>query len=96
MQHVMATTFSFSRGHFPKQLLQNVIDIVNEEMDGDEEVVYGEFIQWIGIWVLMSTVDGVDQHSCFGQPRMSMLLMVHFFVSPLSCHAGALRKSFTT
>ena len=50
-------------GFFPKQLLQNVIDIVNEKMDGDEEVVYGEFIQWIGIWVLMSTVDGVDQRS---------------------------------
>ena len=46
---------------FPKQLLQNVIDIVNEKMDGDEEVVYGEFIWWIGIWVLMSTVDGADQ-----------------------------------
>ena len=31
-------------------------------MDGDEEVVYGEFIWWIGIWVLMS-VDGADWHS---------------------------------
>ena len=50
-------------GFFPKQLLQNVIDIVNEKMDGDEEVVYGEFIWWIGIWALMSTVDGADQHS---------------------------------
>ena len=48
---------------FPKQLLQNVIDIVNEKMDGDKEVVYGEFIWCIGIWVLMSTVDGVDWHS---------------------------------
>ena len=46
---------------FPKQLLQSVIDIVNEKMDGDEEVVYGEFIWWIGIWVLMSTVDAADQ-----------------------------------
>ena len=50
-------------GFFPKQLLQTVIDIVNEKMDGDKEVVYGEFIWWIGIWVLMSTVDGADQHS---------------------------------
>ena len=41
-------------------MLQNVIDIVNEKMDHDEEVVYGEFIWWIGIWVLMSTVDGAD------------------------------------
>ena len=35
-------------------------DIVNEKMDGDEEVVYGEFIWWISIWVLMSTVDGAE------------------------------------
>ena len=51
------------KGFFPKQLLPNVIDIVNEKMDGDEEAVYGEFILWIGIWVLMSTVDGADRHS---------------------------------
>ena len=49
-------------GFFHKQLLQNGIDIVNEKMDGDKEVVYGKFIRWIGIWVLMSTVDGVNWH----------------------------------
>ena len=49
-------------GFFPKQLLQNIIDIVNEKMDGDKELVYGEFIWCIGIWVLMSTVDDADQH----------------------------------
>ena len=54
---------SFFEGFFPKELLQNVIDIVNEKMNGEEEVVYGQFLQWIGIWVLMSTVDGVDRHS---------------------------------
>ena len=32
----------------------------------------------------------------FDQPKMSMLLMVHHFVLPFLCHAGALRKSFTT
>ena len=83
------------KGFFPKQLLQNVIDIVNEKMDGDKEVVYGEFIWWIGICVLMSTVM-VQIGIRFGQPKMSMLLMVHHFISPLLCHTGTLRKSFTT
>ena len=73
------------KGFFPKQLLQNVIDIVNEKMDGDEEVVYGEFIWWIGIWVLMSTVM-VQIGIHFGQPKMSMLLMVHHFISPFMSH----------
>ena len=38
-------------GFFPKQLLLNVINFVNEKMDGDEEVVYGEFIWRIGMGV---------------------------------------------
>ena len=50
-------------GFFSKELLQNIIDIVNEKMNSEEEVVYGEFLWWIGIWVLMSTVDGADRHS---------------------------------
>ena len=33
-------------------------------MDGEDDVTYGVFLQWIGIWVLMSTVDGVD-HQLF-------------------------------
>ena len=39
-------------GFFPKELLQNVIDIVNEKMNGEEEVVYGEFLWCIGIPLL--------------------------------------------
>ena len=25
--------------------------------------MYGEFLVWIGLWILMSTVDGADEHS---------------------------------
>ena len=56
MQHVMATMFSFLRGSSPNNCYKM-------SLNGDEEVVYGEFIWWIGIWVLMSTVDGADWHS---------------------------------
>ena len=32
-------------------------------MDGEDDVTYGEFLRWIGIWMLMSTVDGADHQS---------------------------------
>ena len=70
------------QGVLPKQLLQNVIDIVNEKMDGDEEVVYGEFIWWIGIWVLMSTVDGVDRHSFWSTKNVDAFDGAPFHLTP--------------
>ena len=70
-------------GFFPKQLLHNVIDIVNEKMDGDEEVVYGEFIWWIGIWVLMSTVDGADWHSFWSTKNVNAFEGAPFCLTPI-------------
>ena len=49
-------------GLFPQQLINVVIGKVNNNIEG-EPVTKGELIHWIGIWVLMSTVDGADQHS---------------------------------
>ena len=46
-------------GLFPKELVLLMIDKVNETIDG-EKVTYGEFLHWIGLWLLMSTVDGMD------------------------------------
>ena len=81
------------KGFFPKQLLQNVIDIVNENMDGDEDVVYGEFIWWIGIWVLMSTVDGADQHSFWSTKNVNAFDGAPFRLTPfMSC--GHFEKMF--
>ena len=48
---------------FPKQVLTVVIDNVNENMNGEDDLTYGEFLWWIGIWVLMLTVDGANCHS---------------------------------
>ena len=49
-------------GLFPKELVVLIIDKVNDTIDG-EKVTYGEFLCWIGLWLLMSTVDGTDQRS---------------------------------
>ena len=73
-------------GFFPKELLQNVIDIVNEKMNGEEEVLYGEFLWWIGIWVLMSAVDGVDHHSFWSNKNVDAFDFAPFHLTPfMSC-----------
>ena len=73
-------------GFFPKVLLQKVIDIVNEKMNGEEEIVYGEFLWWIGIWVLMSTVDGVDHHSFWSSRNVNAFDGAPFHLTPfMSC-----------
>ena len=37
-----------------------VIDKVNKSMHGEDDLTYGEFLWWIGMWVLMLTVDGAN------------------------------------
>ena len=55
-------------------------------MDGDKEVVYGEFIWWIGIWVLMSTVDGADQCSFWSTKNVNVFDGAPFHLTPfMSC-----------
>ena len=49
-------------GFFPKELLEIIIDKVNEKIEGDK-LSYGEFLRWIGVWILISTVDGTDRRS---------------------------------
>ena len=46
-------------GLFPKDYLHQVI-LVETNKKLKEPLSYGELIQWIGIWVLLSTVDGSD------------------------------------
>ena len=48
-------------GFFSEELLEIIIDKVNEKIEG-EKLSYGEFLWWIGVWILVSTVDGTDRH----------------------------------
>ena len=75
-------------GLFPKQVLTVVIDKVNENMHGEDDLTYGEFLWWIGMWVLMLTVDG--------HPKRLTLLKVHCFISQHSCHAHNLKRFCAT
>ena len=46
-------------GFFPKDLLNMIIEGINTKINRDL-VTYGEFLQWIGLWVMVSTVAGTD------------------------------------
>ena len=44
---------------FPKQFIENImIPTMNWKLKN--AVTYSEFLVWIGLWILMSTVDGLD------------------------------------
>ena len=49
-------------GLFPANFLDKMVTEMNKKISGDP-VTYGELLKWIGLWVLMSTVDGSDQWS---------------------------------
>ena len=56
-------------GLFPRDLVLLVIEKVNANVEGGT-VSYGEFLRWIGIWILMSTVDGADRRSFWSTNKL--------------------------
>ena len=49
-------------GLFPANFLDKMVIEINKKISGDP-VTYGELLKWIGLWVLMSTVNGSDRRS---------------------------------
>ena len=43
-------------GMFPSSVLTRIIEKVNQKISGNP-VSKGEFLRWIGMWAMMSTVD---------------------------------------
>ena len=55
-------------------------------MAGDDDLTYGEFLWWIGIWVLMSTVDGADHWSFWSTKTVDAFEGAPFRLTPfMSC-----------
>ena len=56
---------------FPKNFLQEVmIPTMNRKLSNP--VSYGELLSWIGLWVLMSTVDGSDCRSFWSSKEVNI------------------------
>ena len=44
----------------------------------EESLIFGELLRWIGVWVLMSMVDGSDQHSFWAAHNIDIYYGVPF------------------
>ena len=51
--------------------LETMIARMNENIEGDR-VTLGDFLHWIGLWVLMSTVNGMDQCSSWSTKEVNI------------------------
>ena len=72
-------------GLFPHDLLLVVIEKVNDNVEGGM-VSYEEFLRWIGIWILMSTVDGADHRSFWSTNKLDQFHGAPFHVTSfMSC-----------
>ena len=76
-------------GLFPANFQDKMVTEMNKKISGDP-VTYGELLKWIGLWVLMSTVDGSDQRS-FGRRVTSTYSRVLLSVLLRLCQKLTLR-----
>ena len=57
---------------FPKKwMIEVVVPKTREKLD--EPLTYGELLRWIGLWLLMSTVDGSDCRSFWLTKNVNIL-----------------------
>ena len=57
---------------FPCKYVEDVILTETNKVLDQQPVTYGELLHWIGLWVLISTVDGSDRHSFWSSKSMNM------------------------
>ena len=73
-------------GLFLKQVLTVVIDKVNENMHGEDDLNYGEFLWQIGMWVLMLTVDGANHHLFWSSRKVDPFEGAPFCLTAVMLH----------
>ena len=56
---------------FPKKwMIEVVVTKTKEKLD--DPLTYGELLRWIGLWLLMSTVDGSDRRSFWSTKNVNI------------------------
>ena len=58
-------------GFFPKDLLNTIIEGINMKINSDL-VTCREFLQWIGLWVMVSTVAGTDHRRFWSTSNLTI------------------------
>ena len=57
---------------FPRKYIEDVILTETNKVLDKELVTYGELLRWMGLWVLISTVDGSDRRSFWSSKSVNM------------------------
>ena len=69
-------------GLFPMEVVQCIIDSVNDKLTSEQRLTHGEFLRWIGVWVLISTVDGSDRRAFWSTKKVDVFDGAPFHVTP--------------
>ena len=70
---------------FPKQFIENMmIPTMNWKLKN--AVTYSEFLVWIGLWILMSTVDGSDHHGFWSNKDINIYEGAPFKLTSFMSH----------
>ena len=69
-------------GLFPMEVIQCIIDSVNDKLISERRLTHGEVLQWIGLWVLISTLNGSDQHAFWSMKKVNVFDGAPFRVTP--------------
>ena len=69
-------------GLFPMEVVQCIIDSVNDKLTSEQRLTHGEFLRWIGVWVLISTVDGSDRRAFWSTKKVDVFDGAPFRVTP--------------
>ena len=70
---------------FPKQFIENImIPTMNWKLKN--AVTYSEFLVWIGLWILMSTVDGSDRHGFWSNKDINIYEGAPFRLTSFMSH----------
>ena len=57
---------------FPRAFMEDVMIAETNKILDQHPLSYGELLHWIGLWVLISTVDGSDYWSFWSTKRINM------------------------
>ena len=77
----------------PRQYIANVlIPETNKSLeDTDMPLTFGEFLRWLGLWFLMSTISGVPREEFWSSSDVSM-----FYGAPFRLHSLMTKRRFNS
>eukprot|EP00980_Cylindrotheca_fusiformis_P024084 scaffold11524_cov91-Cylindrotheca_fusiformis.AAC.3 len=70
---IQPTTLQLFELFFMKDFLQNtILANINERLEGENSLTYGEFLRWLGIWFLMATIQGPQRRDFWSTAKVDI------------------------